>query len=503
MKRFLTFALIAMIMITGCRDGVRNNNAGTNQEVPTPPTPPNPQPSIKELKEDEVLKAFSITKGEITASAAAKKIAKGLPSPSSEITFTEIKIISYDDESGEFKISFKGTKKDGTSFEKTITFTQFTHPLNGKAIQSSNKIDLSFDEAIEHNYSLDLYIEKLNEKIKEKTMLKELSFMLSDSSTIIELGEHEKYTLIASAEKDEFKVRIKPQVVYLKLFENATNEIKENISDFSFTHLKTLLTKDYFIDKDVFKYILDKLDETIVIKENKKEFASSFYVFAKHAGTAPDNIFTEEFKTYIKHYHDIYEEKNENEHLKLDIGYGVYDPKNGGVDSDDYEGSLKINLCIATNEQIADQNGIVATKNIQKIGGFANIPDDASLGEKKHLFFNLIPKATLTDEMKTTWEKKPFDNYFLLKVNENGVATVNNPFDSASNPFNLCVNSENTNPRTHLGCATYGASKTKNENVIFIEAIRLKKDINSKSMEVLITLKGSNQIELKTTVTPY
>ena len=105
--------------------------------------------------------------------------------------------------------------------------------------------------------------------------------------------------------------------------------------------------------------------------------------------------------------------------------------------------------------------------------------------------------------MKTTWEKKPFDNYFLLKVNENGVATVNNPFDSASNPFNLCVNSENTNPRAHLGCATYGASKTRNENVIFIEAIRLKKDINSKSMEVLITLKGSNQIELKTTVTPY
>ena len=48
-------------MITGCRDGVRNNNKGTNQEVPKPPTPPSPQPSTEELKEDEVLKALSIT----------------------------------------------------------------------------------------------------------------------------------------------------------------------------------------------------------------------------------------------------------------------------------------------------------------------------------------------------------------------------------------------------------------------------------------------------------
>lgn len=502
MKKILSLMLIITTIIA-CKDGIRNNNTENKQVVPIPipPTPPNPPPSIEKLKENDILTMFNIRRKEITASAAAKKIEKGLSSPSTEITFTKIKIISYDDEAGKFKIHFEGTKKDGSSFDDTISFTQFIHPLKGKEILSLNKFELNFDEAIEHNYSAEIYVEKLNESIKEKTMLKELSFMLNDGITIIQLGKHERYTMLASAEKDITKIRIKPEIVYLKLQENETTETQKTIPELSFTNLRAQLTKDYFTATDVFNYVLSKVDEENVIKENKTVFASSFYVLAKANNPIPD-FFTDKFKAYIKHYHDIYEEKDANEHLKLDIGYGIHDPKNGGVDADDYKGSLKINLCIATNKQIINQNGIVATKTIEKCGGFASIPDDAALAKKTHLFFNLIPKNShLTPEEKKKWKKKELKNYPLLKVNENGISSVNNPF--ANSFLYLCVNSGESNPNTHLGCTTFGASKTRNGKIIFIENISLTKVANLEFMEIAITLKGYPSKELKTTVSPY
>ncbi|MGP1415047.1 MAG: hypothetical protein ACTTJ6_03810 [Treponema sp.] len=502
MKKILSCILITMIFIIGCNDGLRNNNndnKGGGNELPTPPTPPN----IKELNEQNILEIFGIQKGGITASFAAKKIAKTTTHSSTDFTFTEIRIISYDDETGEFKLQFKGTKKDGSSFDKVITFTQFTYPLKDKMIQSLNEIELSLDEGIEHNYSLDKFIEKLNENIKGKTMLKKLSFMLNDGATIIELGEHINCTLIASAEKDGSKIWIKPVVVYLKLLENMSTETQKPVSNLAFNHLKTELTKDYFTKIDVFNYILSKIDETKVIKGNKNEFASSFYVFAKVTNGIPHNIFTDDFKTQIKHYHDLYEEKDENEHLKLDISYGIYQPKDDGVVSDDYKGDLKINLCLATNDEITNQSGIVVMKTIEKRNGFASIPDDEALGKKTHLFFNLIEKNTLTSQLKEAWEKKVFDKHSLLRVDESGVKTVDNPFSSVNIPFHLCVNSGDTDPSTHLGCAMYGASKTRNEKVIFIERIILNKLANSKSMDVLVILKGTNPKQLKMTVEPY
>lgn len=495
MKRFLSFILaIAIIIVSSCKDGIQKDKGGGI----VPPKPP----VVAELEKGDVLNLFDLKKGDITASAAAKKIKRG--SSSAEITFTEIKIISYDDELGEFKIHLKGTKKGSAPFDKTFIFTDFIHPLKGKTIQSLKDIELDFDEAIEHNYSLDRYIEELNKSIKQTTILKKLSFMLNDSSTIIELGEYDRYIMVASAEKIANQILIKPQVVYLKLHENTTTEIEENILEFSFVSLKTQLTKNYFSDKDVFRYVLNKVDANNIIKENKNEFASSFYAFVKRNGVAPNNIFTETFKSHVEKYHEIYREKDANEHLKLDIGYGIVGPKNEGVKADDYEGSLKIDICIATNEQIINQNNIVVMKTIEKNAGFASIPDDKALEKKTHLFFNLIPKAPLTNETKDAWEKKQFpENTFLLRVDENGVASVNNPFNVTSIPFHICVNSSETNPSTHLGCADFGASKTRNEKVIFIENIQLKKSAGEKTMDVLITLKGANAKILKMTVEPY
>ncbi|MBC6720106.1 hypothetical protein [Treponema sp. Marseille-Q4130] len=110
----------------------------------------------------------------------------------------------------------------------------------------------------------------------------------------------------------------------------------------------------------------------------------------------------------------------------------------------------------------------------------------------------------MTDELKTQWEQKTFivSPYPLLRVDENGAAAVNNPFVATDIPFHLCVNSENTDPSAHLGCAIFGASKIRNEKIIFIENIQLKKETGSKIMEVQVKLKGSGAV-LKVTSVPY
>ena len=489
--------MVAVIAI-----GIISCNPPTNQkgssETPTVP-PTTPQNSIT-LTESDVLAAFSLTKGHITASAAAKKIVTN--APTNGITFTERKMIAYDDEVGTFTVKVKGSK-DGKNFSQKISVTGFTHPLAGKTIQSLADCELNLDDAIEYNYSLAKYIEEANKDPSGKKLVKKLSFMLNDGTTTIELGEHDSYTLTAKAKKGtpDTKIVVQPSIMFRKLTEGGTETLVKNTA-FSFYTLKEQLKKDYFEAKDVFQHILDKT-ANIAVKTDSTEFASSFYAFAKKSESTPDNLFTEEFKAAVKKYADLYHTKDANEHLALDISYGAFHPKTGGINADDYTGTVKINLCIATKQQIADQSGITAIKLVEK-SGFASIPDDAALAKKNHLFFNLIPKASLSSADKTNWKNKAFSRA-LLRINEaNGNAIIDNPFGGSDSLFHLCVNSENTNPTAYLGSAggSYGgASKTKNNKVIFIENIQLEKKAGLTSMEVQVKLRGSGPI-LKVTTEP-
>ena len=478
--------MLFLLFAAGCREP---ENPGTNPAVPQNPP---------ELTEADVLEAFGLTKGSITASAAAKKIANDTPSASG-VSFTERNFIAYDDEAGTFTVKVKGTK-EGKSFSQKISVTGFTHPLAGKTIQSLAGCELNLDDAIEHNYSLTKYITEVNKDPSGAKLVKKLSFMLSDGATI-ELGEHDTYTLAAKAKKDTtgVKILVQPQVVFRKLTEGGTETLVNN-TDLGFTYLNTQLTKPYFTEADVFQYVLDKAADN-VIKVDNREFASSFYAFAKKIGTTPSNLFTDAFKAYVKKYTDLYQAKDEDEHLPLDITYGISQPKNGGLEADDYTGTVKIDLCIATNQQIADQSGITAIKHIEE-SGFASIPDDAALAKKTHLFFHLIPKIPLTDTLKMQWEQKIFSNDYLLRVNEStGTPTVNNPFTAANIPYKLSVNGSDDNLSSHLGCANFGASKTRNNKVIFIEHIQLQKEANSKFMKVQVKLKGSGSV-LEVTADP-
>lgn len=493
MKRLiLCITAVIAIGMTSCNSPL--DHKGSSETPGVPSTPPQ---NLITLTESDVLTAFSLSKGHITASAAAKKITNG--TPASGITFTERKMVAYDDEAGIFTVKVKGTK-DGKNFSQKIPVTGFTHPLAGKMIQSLDACELNLDDAIEHNYSLTKYIDEVNKDPSGKKLVKKLSFMLSDSVTTIELGEHDSYTLVAEGQATGTQVWVRPSVVFRKLTEGGTETLVKNTA-FSFTHLNSSLKKDYFEAKDVFKYILDKTADS-AIKVDSTEFASSFYAFAKKSGQAPVNLFTEEFKTKIQQYANLYHAKDADEHLEIDkITYGIAQPKNGGIDADDYTGTVTIKLCIATNEQIVNQNDITAIKPIEK-SGFASIPDNAALAKKNHLFFHLIPKGSLTDASKTQWEQKSFSNHPLFRVDENtGIKAINNPFIAADNPFSLSVNGSDNNLSSHLGCANFSASKTRQDKVIFIENIQLQKAANSKFMTVQVKLKGLGGI-LEVTADP-
>ena len=491
MKRLILCITAAIaIGMTSCNSPL--DHKGSSE---TPGVPPTTLQNLITLTESDVLTAFSLSKGHITASAGAKKITNG--TPASGITFTERKIVAYDDEAGTFTVKVKGTK-GGKNFSQKIPVTGFTHPLAGKMIQSLDACELNLDDAIEHNYSLTKYIDEVNKDPSGKKLVKKLSFMLSDSVTTIELGEHDSYTLVAEGQATGTQVWVRPSVVFRKLTEGGTETLVKNTA-FSFTHLNSSLKKDYFEAKDVFKYILDKTADS-AIKADPKEFASSFYAFAKKSGQAPANLFTEGFKTKIQGYAALYQNKDSDEHLALDISYGAFQPKNGGIDADDYTGTVTIKLCIATNEQIVNQNDITAIKPIEK-SGFAKITNADELN-KQVVFFVISDLHPSASDVQA-WKNKIFTNHRLLNVNPtNGTVSPNpvvNPLpDGSGKPFRLCVNGI-ANLASQLGCKHFGASCTIKGKTIFIENISLDKDQNKTDLKITVQLKGSGSVLTLTT----
>ena len=479
-KLILPAALLLFVLaVTGCPQ--HGKPSGTENNGTNPPMPQNPI----ELTEAELLSAFSLVKGSITASAAAKKIVTG--TPAGGITFTQKAAVSYDDEAGTFTVKVKGTK-NGKPFDKTVTFTGFTHPLKDKLIQSLVACELNLDDAIEHNYSLEKYITEVKKDPSGKKLVKKLSFLLNDGTTPIELGEHDGYTLTAKAQATGTQVWVQPSVkiVFRKLTEGGTETLTDS-TPFGFTHLKTQLTKDYFTEQDVFAHVLSNTNDT-VIKVHPSEFASSFYAAAK-SGNSTENLFD---TSIIPSWTTRYQTKDADEYMQLDITCGISNPKNGGINADDYEGELTVRFCIATQEQLANQGEITAIKTITR-SGYAKITNAEEL--KNQLFFDVSSKPNPSAEAKKNWKRKQFDRVPLLRIGDEGaVVLASNPLpDGPDKPFCLCVNGEST-LSNHLGCKVYGASKTRNNKVIFIENIQLQKTSGETNLQVKVQLKGSGSV---------
>jgi len=443
-----------------------------------------------ELVEADVLEAFGLTKGKQSPFEAAEKIDSGnsiLPS----VVFTQKEVTAYDDEAGAFTVKVKGTK-NGKEFEKELTVSGFTNPYasDPQSIDTTGgKGALKLDEGIEHNHSIEKYTEKANANIAD--FFKAPLTVLLENGTSVTLGDFPGYTLTATLVKEgNDKVKIVP--VYTpkshKKSADGTETVTPTPRYSNFTRLSELLTKDYFTEKDVFEYVLNKTDNS-VIKAYPNEFASSFYALAKQTGGSPEALFDD---SRLEPYKTRYQTKDADEYMQLDITCGIHDPKNGGIDADDYKGELTVRFCIATQEQLANQGEITAIKTITRTG-YAKITNAADL--KNQLFFDMSSKPNPSAEAKKNWKRKKFDRVPLLRIGDDGaVVLAANPLpDGPDKPFCLCINGEAT-LSNYLGCKAYGASKTRNNKVIFIENIQLQKEANSKFMTVQVKLKGSGGI---------
>ncbi|MFC2600935.1 MAG: lipoprotein 17-related variable surface protein [Treponema lecithinolyticum] len=495
-KLILPAVLIFALSLTGCPQAGTNpgENSGTNPAVPSNPN---------ELVESDVLTAFGLTKGTQSAFEAAEKITSG-SSAVPAITFTQKNVTDYDDQAGTFTVKVKGTK-NGKPFEKELTFSGFSNPYaaNPQSMDTTGgKGELKLDEGIEHNHSIEKYTGKAKNLNIANFFQAPLTFSLVNGTSIT-LGDFSGYKLTAAlVQEGNDKVKIVPEytVKNHKKIAGGTPTVTEETkySVFPSAKFAANFTKPYFTEKDVFAYVLSKTNDS-VIKVYPNEFASSFYAFAKIAETAPGNLFD---TSAIDPYTALYQTKDTDEYMQLDITCGIHDPKNGGIDADDYKGELTVRFCIATHEQLANKELITAVKLITR-SGYASIPDNAALAKKDHLFFNLIPKAPLSPTDKTKWRNRNFSRS-LLRINESGAAIIDNPFSGSDSLFYLFVNSSDPNPAAYLGSAgaAYGgASKTKNNKVIFIEHIQLEKKLENESLEVQVTLKGSGSA-LKVTAEP-
>ena len=484
--------MIFLLFAAGCREP---ENQGTNPVVPQNPY---------ELTEADVLEAFGLTKGSITASAAAKKIANDTPSASGVI-FTERNFVAYDDEAGTFTVKVKGTK-EGKSFSKKISVTGFTHPLAGKTIQSLASCELNLDEGIEHNYSLEKYIAEVNKDPSGAKLVKKLSFMLSDGTTI-ELGEHDAYTLAAKAQAAGTQVWVRPSVVFRKLTEGGVEEFVENTS-LSFHTLRDYLKKDYFTKKDVFNYILGKVkDDESFIKADPGSFASSVYAVAMVTQVAGD-IFDE---SKISKYINLYDTKGDG-HLEIkNITAGVYNIRNGGIKADDYEGALTVDYYIATKDsaaQAAPSVNEISKRNTVKRSGFKKIVPEAVKNE----FTFTVGKIGGGNGTKEKWLGRNI-NAVLIQKNEGTIHdnyddwfAINDVLtDADSSGYYLILNGEAySDCKPGFGHQFRLKTNSASDFNILVERLSLKKDSNKEDLKISMQFMGkSDTVDISVKPTLY
>ncbi len=151
-----------------------------------------------EVSQDEIMGAFNLTFKGIRASEAVKKIQKG---KFSGIDVTDVEVISYDDEKGDFSVEVGGSK-GGKPFTTLIYATGFSHPYNSgpRSRLSDNKLD--FSDAIEENMDIASFVSKIKKNPSEYLTYR----AILENGTEISVGETNDYVFSPSFEAKEKSV---------------------------------------------------------------------------------------------------------------------------------------------------------------------------------------------------------------------------------------------------------------------------------------------------------
>ena len=444
------------------------------------------------ITESDVLTAFSLMRGMQSASEAAKKIAAGKGKTVDTYAFTEASAKSYDDEAGTFTVNVKGTK-DGKSFDAEITVTGFTHPY-ASPLQSLVKCEFDLTPAIEENLSLDTYVSRIN---AAPSPYLHFEARLENGKNVM-LGDAAQYTLKAQISKDGdgLKAASKYFLKYKKLVAGGAEITEEEM--YTVGSLRTQ-KQAYFTADDVFRHVLTKAGGGDFIKVSSDEFASSFCTLARNTGTTPYGLLD---MTKIQKYIDLYKTKDANEHLAVKLSAGLYNAKNSGISANDTEGTLTLQYCITTEEELAKQtkgqlpNTAAISEQITKTG-FKKADKDTL---KKLFEFKILNASNGSGEPKAEWKKYQIGNGYrgspLVKAEGNKYKAYKFPL-TAGKPFRLTIN-DSENPADVFALSSKaGLSKIAGDKYILITHLTLTKNMGEEKLTAVFALVDGSTVSVE------
>ena len=509
-SKILVFSTILATLLFAASCTQNPTNDSTQPSIPE--TTPGTTEEKIEFKLEDLISAFSLTKGETTASDAAKKIKNGTTTVAG-LTFIEKNIISYNDKTGTFTVEVKGNK-GGKSFSNKITAEGFTHPYNSKPSSKIYGDKIKLDAAMEDNQNLDAFINELKNAANLETYLN-LSYSLENGKTIDFNNSEKPYKLTANFTKNGDKIKISPKyaLIYRSLTEGGTEDVKEENMEVISPAFRDI-EYEYFTEKDVFEYVQEKIKDDI-LKVPTDTFASSIYAFAKYQNITPNNIFNVGDGSKFKKYQDTY--KKDGGHIKIvngsgdsDLSYAIFDPKNSGIEADDFSGTIKVNYYVQKTANIAAVNtGTPDAPPVKPVqvekSGFMKVSEEFL---RKNFMFSLVKYGNKTEARKK-WLQKQFNNIEILGEETGEAFKPKNlsliAYDiSKTDYYCLNVNSD-TNLAGYLAVQTKGYTSIANalgtEYTLLITSIRMEKKINEKELYLTFYFKGSNT-PIKLTLAP-
>ncbi len=428
----------------------------------------------------EILSAFALEKNNITASNAVRSIKTGVHA---SLNLTEVNIISYDDEVGTFTIEVKGSKNGKDFGGKIFNFSGFIHPYNSMPTEWAGNTDkLKLDEAIDKNYSISKFIEQIeaDEDLKSK-VFENLSLKL-DNRKYISYGKHESegYELSADLIKlTDSSIKIIPRFkVFYKKLENKQESSAEKKVALAST-IKNI-TCDYFDEKDVYKYLTEKVSAKS-FKVDKEKFASYHYAFVKETNKLASTIYasSSEIDDCLERYKQT---KGSDNHLSLaNITLNYY----GNIRADDYAGSLSFDVAVSSNENFTSGSGIFAQKTIE-LSGFATIKNGKDF-DNIFASFTVIKWNSKKDEAWKSYLKTGVDDKIVFQADRQHPFEINVWRKSSSRKFYLDV------PKYDLSRKTL---KTVSGKEVAIQSITLTKEANEETFTLTVTLEGGKEISV-------
>ncbi len=444
---------------------------------------PTPNPQNDEITESEILNAFSLSKGEERASVAAKKIANESNGTGvAAITFESCEALAYDDEAGTFSVKVKG-QKDSKGFDKEFDISGFRNPYDANIVSVVEEVTFNFNEAMENDTKLSDFITAGNHNLG--SVLVNAKFKIG--SKTLTVGTTDDYRLnftLSSIGSDVIKLTADYNVKFQKkrrgdAFE--TSEMKNNNA--LFNNISENLKKPYFTLNELYLYLLDKAGDGI-LQVYSNRFASEFYSLSKNLSvTHGDLLSNNSIQTIIDKY------SGTGGQYQIEIDSAIFNPRNEGILADDYKGSITVNYCIASKNQIQDMLGgvtgyepIVAISTFTK-SGYKMIDSDVA----KSLF-----QFEVSVTNPSEWNKLKLNNFYLLKKGPSDPSGYDTYIVSdlkKAGSYELKVNESDpidvfaTEPPK---CFSVG----KNGELIFLEEILLDKEEHSDTLKVRIKFVG-------------